>query len=89
MANPVEFEEQNAFLGPPPQSSGYCRQNSLPVHKRMTDVPEVISCWLLSDAEREEVARTGRVFVTMAGITVPPHYVAPEFPQPAPAGEAA
>ena len=81
MAEPVAFEQQNAVLQAPRDSEGYCRQLGLPVHRKVTDIPEVISCWQLSDAERAEVARTGKVFVSMVGMTVPPHYVAAEFPQ--------
>ena len=83
MANPAAFTEQNAVLQAPPDSEDYCRQIGLPVHRRVVGkIPEVIACWQLDDAERAEVARTGKVFLSMVGMTCPPHLVAAEFPEP-------
>ncbi len=43
-----------------------------------SSVPYVTSCWKLSEGELEEIALTGKIFLTIRGETMPPAYVATE-----------
>lgn len=64
----TSFDESNHSLGPPPGvSEDEC--SSLAV---FVDGKHVVSCWKLTREELEEVNRTGRVWLTIWGRTMPP-----------------
>ncbi len=68
MANPVDFEESNfVFNKPDSMSDEECV--SLHVHR---DKEQSISCWELTPLELEEVAATGKVYLSIFGPGHPP-----------------
>lgn len=73
MGHPVEFKGSNGVLGAP---RGAENVDALPVFRNGVCC---VSCWQLSPAEVEEVARTGRVFISVfAGRTQPPVFAGGE-----------
>jgi hypothetical protein len=74
MATPVEFPEQNHVLGKPKDwTDEQCA--SLPC---FINEEQVVSCWLLSQEECEEIGRTGRVYIGVfapAGNGTPPVWI--------------
>jgi hypothetical protein len=73
VAHPVRFDGANVALQPP---EGAENVEPMPVFRNGISCT---SCWALSPEEVVEVARTGRIFVTvMAGPTQPPIFVAGE-----------
>jgi hypothetical protein len=81
MAVPASFDESNAVLGKPPDM-GHDECTCLSVLRTETEsgTPVVVSCWKLTHEELEEVCRTGRVWLTVVGETMPP--VAVDVTQP-------
>lgn len=76
MAFPASFEESNAVLGPP-QGMDEDEVSSLCILRAEQDgAPVVISCWKLTKEELEEINRTGRVWLGIYGVTMPPAWVA-------------
>ena len=81
---PCPFDEANVILKPPAGSTGV---DALPVHRRMDlAIPLVVSCWALEEGDLEEIARTGRVWLLVQGVTHAPLYVSarPPFDPPEP-----
>ena len=78
---PASFEESNDYLNPPP---GMDLENCsvLSVHRGNTldGTTVVISCWKLTKEELEEVNRTGRVWLGVMGVTMPPVWIVAEKP---------
>lgn len=73
MAQPVNFPGANMRLLPPQGS-----ENVSELHTYTNGICSV-SCWELTPEELEEVARTGKVFVTiLSGRTQPPVFVGDE-----------
>lgn len=74
MAEPVHFPEANAVLVGSPEDKAAGTVLDLPIHRHrdLDNNPHVISCWSLTDEERAEVARTGRVWLRSWGVTHPP-----------------
>lgn len=71
MASPVDFPGSNRLLGAPRGMEA----TVAPLHTFNNKVCSV-SCWELSAAELEEIARTGRVWLSVfAGASQPPVYV--------------
>jgi len=65
---PISFPESNRTLLPP--DGGRSAIESLPV---LTDGEQCISCWELSDEEREAIARGEKVWLhVLSGQTQPP-----------------
>lgn len=52
------------------------------VDDRGTKVPAIISCWQLSKEEVEEIQRTGEVWLSVTGTTLPPVAVFTQNPFP-------
>lgn len=80
MASPADFPQQNGVFGAPPGHEGTVE--ALPIHRSPypDGTPVIISCWHLSEAERAEVARTGKVWLHVWGRTHAPVYVGGESP---------
>jgi hypothetical protein len=80
MAFPASFDESNAVLGAPPgMSEEDCTCLSI-LRASQNGAPVVISCWRLTQAELEEINRTGRVWLGIMGVTMPPAWIAGEKP---------
>lgn len=73
MAMAVNFEGANLILRAPKGQEETCNDLHVFRNRRM-----VVSCWQLDAAELEEIARTGCVYLSVAGPTHPPLYVATE-----------
>ena len=73
MAAAVNFHGANMLLGPPKGSENVCELYTY------TNGRCSVSCWELSAEELAEIARTGRVFVSIfSGRSQPPVYVGSE-----------
>ena len=67
------FDEENAVLDKP---NGMTVEecSALSVMRAQTErgIPVVISCWKFTAEEFEEVKKTGRIWLTVIGETMPP-----------------
>ncbi len=75
------FSESNAVLGPPPGMTEASVQSASVFRGRVDiegakDVPCVVTCWKVTAEELAEIQRTGRVWLTILGATMPPALVA-------------
>jgi len=73
MANAINFDGANTILRAPAGQEETCNNLHIFRNRRM-----VVSCWQLEPHELEEVARTGRIYLSVAGPTHPPLYIATE-----------
>ena len=71
---PVETEHSNAVF----VLEGCLDLPATKCHDKQNGTSYVESCWEMTEEERAEVMKTGRVFVTMMGETVPPLLVSVE-----------
>ncbi len=72
---PTAFDEDNDVLGPP---KGLTEDDvtSLSIHRGVVNGHAVVvSCWKASKEELAEIARTGRVWLVVAGGTMYPAYL--------------
>lgn len=76
MAQPCNFPESNGVLGKPPGMTADECEALCVAHATMDEMPVVISCWKLTVEELAEVNRTGRLWLTVLGNTMPPVIVA-------------
>lgn len=73
MGHPVDFKGSNKLLGPPRGSDNVYEMNVF------CNGVACVSCWELTPSEKEEIARTGRVFISVfSGYTQPPVFVGGE-----------
>lgn len=81
MAVPSGFPESNVVLNKP-ADMGYDQCSPLSVLRMQLADRQivVISCWKLTHEELEEINRTGRVWLTVLGTTMPPVDVAGKKP---------
>jgi hypothetical protein len=85
MALPVDFPEKN-FVKQAPANMPDCRP--LPC---WIDDTQVVSCWEFSPEELAEIARTGKMYISvLAPVSTPPMWLTGlnPFVQPEPAAEA-
>lgn len=69
MANPSGFPQANVTLGPPP---GYA-DAVVPLPVCRLPAGQLVSCWELTALELEEIARTGKIYLSVwGGLTQPP-----------------
>jgi hypothetical protein len=81
MAVPASFDESNAVLGKPSDMThDQCEALSILRVQYEDGTPVVYSCWKLTPAELEEINRTGRVWLGIVGVTMPPAFIAGEKP---------
>lgn len=79
MAVPTSFAESNTVLGRPgDMTDEQCSCLSVLRTHGDDGMPWVISCWKLTAEELAEINRTGRVWLVVAGQTMPPAFVAGE-----------
>lgn len=85
---PTGFDEENDVLGKPPgMTADECEALSVWRGEYANGIPVVVSCWKLRKEELEEIVRTGRVWLTVLGQTMPPVAInvqSPFAPQPPP-----
>jgi len=83
---PINFPESNFTFGKP---IGWTDEqcSSLPVWKGEAPIddkgntaPTIVSCWLLSDEEKEEIQRTGVVWLYVTGNGTPPVSMGTQHP---------
>jgi hypothetical protein len=73
MAFPTNFDESNCVLDAPPgMSEDQCAPLCVLRAVASNGVPVVISCWKLTPEELVEINRTGRVWLSILGVTMPP-----------------
>lgn len=78
MAAPSHFKRANFVLGPPPGYDDVVVP--LPVLRTLEGLS--VSCWELTPEEKEEIARTGKVWVSVwSGLGHPPICVAASLEQ--------
>lgn len=70
---PASFDESNLVLDKPDDMT-HDQCDPLSVFRGNTNdgLPVVISCWKCTAEELKEIQRTGRVWVMVYGITMPP-----------------
>ncbi len=69
---PSAFEGETDYLGAPPGvSPEECEPLSI-MRGDMNGTPVVISCWKMTREELDEVNKTGRVWLMVWGVTMPP-----------------
>lgn len=70
---PTSFDESNHVLDKPQDMDrADCDALSVWVGPTPQGFPVVISCWKLTKEELEEIQRTGRVWLWVFGVTMPP-----------------
>ena len=73
MAEPTAFDGDNCTLDKPQDmSSDECVSLSVLKWKTSSGEPLVTSCWKLTQEELNEINRTGRIWLTIYGVTMPP-----------------
>jgi hypothetical protein len=73
MAEPISFDESNDVLNPPHGwTSEQCEVVSICRAVASGGIPLIISCWKLSREELDELSKTGRVWLTVVGTSMPP-----------------
>lgn len=72
----ASFDESNLVLNSPPDMNcDECQPLSVFRGFNKSQTPVVISCWKITKEELEEIQRTGRVWLTVIGETMPPALV--------------
>lgn len=72
----ASFDEANTVLGKPADMTHeQCEAASVCRTQYDDGTPVVISCWKVTKEELEEIQRTGRVWLTIVGQTMPPAHV--------------
>lgn len=67
------FAESNAVLGKPDgYTDAQCEAASVFLGVRSDNIPIVVTCWKPTQAELDEIQRTGRVWCIVHGLTMPP-----------------
>lgn len=70
----TSFDESNEVLGRPPGMTGE-QCDPLSVRRGFNEgdgLPLVVSCWKPTKEELEEINRTGRMWLVVCGVTMPP-----------------
>jgi len=84
MAEGIEFPQANSSLGAPtPEDAAAGTVYSLPIHRwrDLDGVPQVMSCWKLSESELKAVNESGGlIWFNCWGMTHPPMVILGENP---------
>lgn len=73
MAFPASFAESNAVLSRPEAvREGDCTPLSILRTETDGGIPCVISCFKVTQEELDEITRTGRIWISIMGHTMPP-----------------
>ena len=76
---PTSFAESNGVLDAPKGMEKDCDPLSV-AFAQIGSMPCVVSCWKLTADELAEINRTGRVWLLIAGKTMPPVVLTTEKP---------
>jgi hypothetical protein len=69
---PCSFAESNFVLDKPDGTTyDQCEALSVMLGQAAGGLPVVLSCWKLTAEELVEINKTGRVWLTVAGVTMP------------------
>ena len=75
------FDEANAVYGKPEgMSADECNPLSV-MRGHVGNLPCLVSCWKPTQAEMDEIQRTGRVWLVIVGYMLPPLYLAGHKPE--------
>lgn len=78
---PTAFDEENMVLNKPnAMTANQCEALSVYRGQYVDGTPVVISCWKMTAEEMEEVKRTGRIWLTVMGATMPPAHLSGVHP---------
>lgn len=78
---PSSFDESNHSLDKPREMTHeQCDPLSVYVGRNVENLPVVVSCWKCTPEELAEINRTGRVWLIVHGVTMPPVSVCGEKP---------
>lgn len=70
---PASFDGADVVLSRPSEMTDEeCEPLSIKRMQTEGGTPVVLSCWKLTQEELEEFSRTGRIWVTVYGTTMPP-----------------
>lgn len=79
----ASFDESNHVLGRPvDMTDDECDPLSVAIVQFADGIPGVVSCWKLTQDEVDEFTRTGRIWLTVLGATMPPVSVSAINPFP-------
>lgn len=74
---PIEFKEQNTIF-----AENQKEYFSLPVYKALNNSESVTSCWVMTDEEKKEFAKTGKIWLTLLTYGKPLQPVTMEIKKP-------
>lgn len=81
MGFPTSFDESNAVLSRPVGTTDdECGPLSICRTNLKDGNPVVISCWKFTKEEIEEIVKTGRVWLMLWGVTMPPAFISGQKP---------
>lgn len=80
MSEPVPFKEQNTTFTRGENAESVCELPAYVGKIRIDETPNlypcIISCWMLTEPEIQEIVRTGRVWLGVMGTSQPPVFAA-------------
>lgn len=76
MAFPTSFDESNEFLDAPPGMHDCVGPLSVLRMKYPDGMPVVVSCFKVTAEELAEINKTGRIWLGVLGVTMPPAFLA-------------
>ena len=78
---PASFDESNAVIAAPPGiHPDDCPVLSVWIGTQYNGLPVMLSCWKLTVDELAEIQKTGRVWLTVMGHSMPPVTLATKKP---------
>ncbi len=75
---PSAFDEENMVLEAPPDMD--IEPLSVWIGPNCAGIPIVVSCWKLTAKELEEIKLTGRIWLTVMGVAMPPVHICARNP---------
>ena len=79
--NPVKFEQANVLMERPPHlTAEQCADLPVCITKNTDNLPVVISCWQITEAELKQLKKTRRLYLGVMGVTMPPVFIDTESP---------
>ncbi len=80
MGFPASFDESNQVLSAPKGREDEVDALSVFVGEDANGEQICVSCWKLTAAELDEVNRTGRIWLGITGVTMPPAWISGSKP---------
>ncbi len=82
------FDEENTVLGPPPgMTPDQCETISAYQGVASNGFPVFVTCWKVTQEDMEAIRRTGRVWLTILAVQMPPVMLSGASPFQPPAAE--